>query len=77
MVRPRGSRKIGGVCAGFAEYYGWDVTAVRWITVGITLLTGVTFFVYLAAWLILPEGAYALPPQTPPPPSSATESPVH
>jgi phage shock protein C len=76
LVRPRSPRMIAGVCAGFAEHYGWDLGVVRVITVGVTLLTGVALFVYLAAWIILPEGQYFLP--TPPPPSTVpTESTPH
>ena len=35
LVRPRGDRKIAGVCAGFAEYFDLDVTLVRlvWLLV--------------------------------------------
>ena len=69
-------RMIAGVCAGFAEHYGWDLGVVRILTVGVTLLTGVALFVYLAAWIILPEGQYLLP--TPPQPGTApTESTSH
>jgi phage shock protein C len=76
LVRPRSPRMIAGVCAGLAQHYGWDLGVVRLITVGVTLLTGVALFVYLAAWIILPEGQYALP--TPPPPGTApTESTPH
>jgi phage shock protein PspC (stress-responsive transcriptional regulator) len=47
------NKKIAGVCAGFARYFGVDVTLVRVFWLGISLCTGVGFFVYLAAWLIL------------------------
>lgn len=69
LVRPRSPRMVAGVCAGIAQCYGWDLGMVRIITVALTLLTGVAFFVYLAAWIILPEGQYALPEPTPPPPA--------
>jgi phage shock protein C len=76
LVRPRSPRMIAGVCAGFAEHYGWDLGVVRVITAGVTLFTGVALFVYLAAWIILPEGQYLLP--TPPPPDTVpTESTSH
>jgi phage shock protein C len=78
LVRPRSPRMIAGVCAGFAEHYGWDLSAVRLVTVGVTLLTGVAVFVYLAAWIILPEGQYALPtPMPTPPPGPPVESTSH
>jgi phage shock protein PspC (stress-responsive transcriptional regulator) len=65
---------IAGVCSGFALQYGWDVSAVRIVTVLIALFTsGIGFLAYLAAWIIIPEAQYALPPQArpgvaPPPP---------
>ncbi len=72
LVRSRASRMIAGVCAGFAEHYGWDLNLVRILTVVVTLFTGVALFAYIAAWIIIPEGQYALPrPFDPPPPSSA------
>lgn len=65
---------IAGVCAGFAEHYGWDLNLVRVLTVVVTLFTGVTLFAYLAAWIIIPEGQYALPrpfgSSAPPPPAA-------
>lgn len=47
---------IAGVCAGIAEYFGWDPTIVR---VAYALLTVFTFFsgiiVYLILWMIIPK----------------------
>ncbi|WP_455672630.1 PspC domain-containing protein [Phocaeicola sp.] len=49
-------RMIAGVCAGLAEYFGWDVTVVR---VVYTLLTFFTVFsgviVYVVLWIVMPE----------------------
>ena len=33
LVRPLAGRKLAGVCQGFANLYGWDVTLTRVITV--------------------------------------------
>ncbi len=68
LVRSRSSRAIAGVCGGFAEHYGWDLTLVRVLTVVITALTIVTVFAYIAAWIIIPDGQYALPMSVAPPP---------
>jgi phage shock protein C len=70
LVRPHSPRMIAGVCSGLAEHYGWDLGVVRLVTVIVTLLTVVAVFAYLAAWIILPEGQYALP--TPPPHPEST-----
>ena len=68
LVRPRSPRLIAGVCAGFAEHYGWDLNLVRLAAVVVTLLTGVTVIAYVVAWVIIPDGQYALPMTAPPPP---------
>jgi phage shock protein C len=68
LFRPRSPRMIAGVCAGFSEHYGWDLNLVRLLTVVVTLLTGVSLIAYLAAWIIIPEGQYALTSSVPPPP---------
>jgi phage shock protein C len=61
LTRPREGRMIAGVCAGFAQHYGWDLNLVRILTVVIILMTGVGALAYLAAWVIIPEAPYALP----------------
>ena len=46
---------LAGVCAGFADYFGYDVTIWRLAVVFLTVVTGGGFiFVYLAAWIIIP-----------------------
>ena len=50
------NRMIGGVCAGIADYFEWDITLVRIVYVLATFFT--VFFgglVYLILWLIMPE----------------------
>jgi len=61
LTRPRENRMIGGVCAGFALHYGWDLNLVRIITALIIVLTGVGAIAYIAAWVIIPEAPYGLP----------------
>jgi phage shock protein C len=61
LTRPRHPRLIAGVCAGFAQHYGWDLSLVRVICALAIVFTGVGLFVYLAAWIIIPEAPYALP----------------
>jgi len=61
ILRPRSPRMIAGVCSGFALHYGWDLSLVRVVTALAIVFTGVGLFVYLAAWIIIPEAPYALP----------------
>lgn len=49
------NRVFAGVCAGLAEYYGWDIVAVRILTVVLTLFTGgAGLIVYLVLWVVMP-----------------------
>ncbi|MGF1725495.1 envelope stress response membrane protein PspC [Photobacterium nomapromontoriensis] len=55
LYRDPKNGKLGGVCAGIAEYFGLEIWLVRILAVSAFLL-GVGFFVtliYIAAWLIL------------------------
>jgi len=49
---------LGGVCGGLAEYFDADVSLVRLIFVGLTLMSAVlpmlTF--YIIAWIVIPVG---------------------
>ena len=79
IVRPRAPRMIAGVCAGFAMHFGWDLGLTRILFVLFTVLTsGLGLLVYLAAWIILPEGLYALPSSVSygTPTSNVTQSPT-
>jgi phage shock protein PspC (stress-responsive transcriptional regulator) len=56
LVRSRKGRMVAGICAGAAEYFGWDVTLVRVIVAVVSVITGGTgVLAYLAAWAIIPE----------------------
>ncbi|HXZ81703.1 MAG TPA: PspC domain-containing protein [Terriglobales bacterium] len=63
LMRSRTDRKIGGVAAGFADYFDADVTLVRLLFVFIILLTlPLGIIAYIVAWIIVPE---APPPSVP------------
>jgi phage shock protein PspC (stress-responsive transcriptional regulator) len=59
-------RKLGGVCAGLADYTGWNVTVIRFLfLLSIALgkvavgplsiaLGSIGFWVYVILWLVLP-----------------------
>lgn len=51
---PQG-RILGGVCTGLARYLNMDLTLVRVIMIAVVLFTGIGPFIYLAAWLAMPE----------------------
>lgn len=49
-------RMLGGVCAGIAEYVGWDPTLVRiaYIVLSIVSAAFPGLLVYLILWIIIP-----------------------
>jgi phage shock protein PspC (stress-responsive transcriptional regulator) len=57
LMRSHAERKIGGVCAGLAQYFDLDVSLVRILCIFITLATGVCpgVVTYLIAWIIIPQ----------------------
>lgn len=64
LTRRPADGKIGGVCAGLADYFDADVALVRaaWVILSIwpgAIVLGV--IAYLAAWLIMPRAEEASP----------------
>jgi phage shock protein PspC (stress-responsive transcriptional regulator) len=55
LYRSKSNRIIGGVCGGLGEYLNIDATALRVITALLTFVMGMSLWVYLLAWLIIPE----------------------
>jgi phage shock protein C len=56
LVRSRKGRVVAGICAGTADYFGWDVTLVRVIVAVVSIITGGTgVLAYLVAWALIPE----------------------
>ncbi|NLM25237.1 MAG: PspC domain-containing protein [Firmicutes bacterium] len=53
------NRKLGGVCAGIAEYFGIDPTVVRLLWVLTFFAYGIGFLSYFICWLIIPKSPYA------------------
>ncbi len=61
LTRSRRDKKIGGVCAGAAEYFDLDPTLVRVLWVIFALLGGWGLLAYLVAWIVIPLEPKALP----------------
>ena len=63
LIRSRTNGTIAGVCAGLAEYFDVDVVLVRAAWVVFSIVPGCVIggvLAYLAAWLLIPEGADAV-----------------
>ena len=53
---------IAGVCAGLAEFFGLDVSLVRIATLILILFGGLSLWVYIILWLIVPKAPKRLNP---------------
>ena len=63
LSRPRDGRKIAGVCAGLARYFGIDVTLVRILVVALALCPpSVGFIFYLICWIAMPNDVLLIAP---------------
>jgi phage shock protein PspC (stress-responsive transcriptional regulator) len=60
LYRPRDDRVIAGVCSGIARRFGIDPTLVRILFVASLLLPGPQILIYLAAWVLMPNGSSTL-----------------
>ena len=57
LARSRDDKMVAGVCGGFADFTGLDANLIRIILVAATVLGfGSPVIVYLAAWLLMPDG---------------------
>jgi phage shock protein C len=54
LMRSSTDKKIGGVCAGLADYLDIDPTIVRVVWLLAVLCAGTGFFAYLVLWIVLP-----------------------
>ncbi|SHE78820.1 phage shock protein C (PspC) family protein [Marinitoga hydrogenitolerans DSM 16785] len=55
LYRSRKDKFLGGVCGGLAEYFDISSTLIRLLCLGLILVDGVGFLLYIIAWMIIPE----------------------
>jgi phage shock protein C len=70
LMRSSADKKLGGVCAGLAEYFDMDVTLVRVLWLLVVLCGGTGILLYIILWIVLPLApvnvvAQSAPPQAP------------
>ena len=46
---------IAGVCGGLSEFFGLDVSLIRIATLILILFGGLSIWVYIILWLIVPK----------------------
>lgn len=51
------NRVIAGVCAGLAEWLGWDIALVRLLYLAISVLSAgfPGILTYIILWIVMPE----------------------
>ena len=54
LIRPRQGRVIAGVCAAVADRFGWDRTLVRVLTVAAVIFAGLSLWIYILLWILIP-----------------------
>lgn len=63
LYRSATDKKVAGVCGGLAEYFGAaDVTWIRLIAALLILLGGLSFWVYIICWIVIPQGPARIGP---------------
>ena len=55
LYRIRTGRKILGVCGGLADFFGLDPSLIRIATLILILFGGLSLWVYIILWLIVPK----------------------
>lgn len=55
LYRSTTDKKLAGVCAGIAEYFGWDPTMIRLAYALLTLFWGTGILVYIICALVIPQ----------------------
>ena len=61
LYRSRNDRVIAGVCAGVGKYLDVDPVIIRLIWAATILLAGTGIFLYVVAWIIMPEEPVQMP----------------
>jgi phage shock protein C len=70
LMRSSTNKKLGGVCAGLAEYFDMDVTLVRVLWLLVVLCGGTGILLYIILWIVLPLAPVDVVVQTPAPPQT-------
>ena len=61
LMRSSTDKKIGGVCAGVADYFDLDPTIIRVVWLLLVLCGGTGLVFYLVLWIILPLAPAEVP----------------
>jgi len=66
LMRSSTDKKLGGVCAGLADYFDLDPTVIRLVWLLLLLFAGTGLLAYIVLWIVLPLApAGAIPTSAP------------
>lgn len=54
LMRASGDKVIGGVCGGIAKYANIDPTLLRLVTMFLIIFGGLSLWIYIVLWILLP-----------------------
>ena len=60
LYRSRHERIIAGICGGLAECFGLEVSRIRLALLLLILFAGLSLWVYIILWLIIPNAPQRL-----------------
>jgi phage shock protein C len=66
LMRSSRDKRIGGVCAGVADYFDLDPTIVRVVWLLAVLFGGTGLLIYIILWIVLPLAPIGVPVGMPP-----------
>ena len=55
LTRTSNNSIIAGVCGGISKFYGLNPTLIRIVTLILILAGGLSLWVYLLLWIIIPR----------------------
>lgn len=55
LRRSRSDRSIAGICGGLGAFFGIDPTLVRIVTLLLIFLGGLSVWVYVILWIVIPD----------------------
>lgn len=55
LYRSRTNRSIAGICGGLAVFFDVDPTLIRLVTLLLIVFGGLSIWVYLILWFVIPE----------------------
>ena len=55
LTRTSNNSIVAGVCGGISKFYGLDPALIRIVTLILILAGGLSLWVYLLLWIIIPR----------------------